>query len=130
MSYIVFFFINSIKILMNYCLAKSFYIIMGFYTYFGFCCNCSQKFFTFFNLIYADWYDEMPSYPDPGSIMMRPEENRIIIKLHSADLSSIMKHLQHRLICRQYCIMFLLEQVLIFRQKLFASLQKSKTLLQ
>ena len=31
--------------------------------------------------IYADWYDEMPSYPDPGSIMMRPEENRIIIKL-------------------------------------------------
>lgn len=31
--------------------------------------------------IYADWYEEMPSYPDSGSIMMRPEENRIIIKL-------------------------------------------------
>jgi len=33
------------------------------------------------DLIYADWFDEMPSYPDPGSIMMRAEENRIIIKL-------------------------------------------------
>ena len=29
----------------------------------------------------ADWYDEMPSYPDEGSILMRPEENRIIVKL-------------------------------------------------
>ena len=29
----------------------------------------------------ADWYDEMPSYPDKGSILMRPEENRIIVKL-------------------------------------------------
>ena len=34
------------------------------------------------DLIYADWYDEMPSYPDPGSIMMRSDENRIIIKLN------------------------------------------------
>ena len=32
-------------------------------------------------ILNADWYDEMPSYPDKGSILMRPEENRIIIKL-------------------------------------------------
>lgn len=30
----------------------------------------------------ADWYDEMPCYPDEGSIVMRPEENRIIVKLN------------------------------------------------
>lgn len=30
--------------------------------------------------IYADWYYDMPSYPDEGSIVMREEENRIIVK--------------------------------------------------
>lgn len=29
----------------------------------------------------APWFDAMPSYPDPGSIVYRAEENRIIIKL-------------------------------------------------
>ena len=33
------------------------------------------------DIIYADWYYDMPSWPDPGSIFMQPEENRIIIKL-------------------------------------------------
>lgn len=33
-------------------------------------------------ILNADWYDEMPSYPDEGSILMRPEENRIIVKLN------------------------------------------------
>lgn len=32
-------------------------------------------------ILKADWYDEMPCYPDEGSILMRPEENRIIVKL-------------------------------------------------
>lgn len=32
-------------------------------------------------ILNAPWYDEMPCYPDEGSILMRPEENRIIIKL-------------------------------------------------
>ena len=30
--------------------------------------------------IYADWFYEMPSYPDEGSIVMREQENRIIVK--------------------------------------------------
>ena len=31
--------------------------------------------------VYADWYEQMPSYPNEGSIVMRPDENRIIVKL-------------------------------------------------
>lgn len=30
----------------------------------------------------AEWYDEMPCYPDEGSIVLRPEESRIVIKLN------------------------------------------------
>lgn len=32
------------------------------------------------DIIWADWFYDMPSYPDSGSIVMRPE-NRIIVKL-------------------------------------------------
>lgn len=32
------------------------------------------------DIIYADWFYELPSYPDEGSIIMRPGEPRIIIK--------------------------------------------------
>lgn len=31
-------------------------------------------------ILNSDWYKAMPSYPDEGSIVMRPEENRIIVK--------------------------------------------------
>lgn len=33
-------------------------------------------------ILEADWYDEMPCYPDEGSIVLRPEESRIVIKLN------------------------------------------------
>jgi len=33
-------------------------------------------------ILNADWYDEMPSWPEEGSILMREDENRIIVKLN------------------------------------------------
>ena len=33
------------------------------------------------DVIWADWFYEMPTYPDPGSIVLRPEEGRIVVKL-------------------------------------------------
>ena len=33
------------------------------------------------DIIWIDWFYDMPSYPDPGSIVMRGDENRIVVKL-------------------------------------------------
>ena len=33
------------------------------------------------DIIWIDWFYDMPTYPDPGSIVMREDENRIIVKL-------------------------------------------------
>ncbi|MDO4982491.1 MAG: glucosyltransferase domain-containing protein [Eubacteriales bacterium] len=33
------------------------------------------------DIIWADWFYDMPTYPDSGSIVMREDENRIIVKL-------------------------------------------------
>lgn len=33
------------------------------------------------DIIWADWFYDMPVYPDAGSIVMRSDENRIVVKL-------------------------------------------------
>ena len=33
------------------------------------------------DIIWIDWFYDMPTYPDPGSIVYREEDNRIVVKL-------------------------------------------------
>ena len=33
------------------------------------------------DIIWIDWFYDMPTYPDPGSVVLRPEDNRVVIKL-------------------------------------------------
>ena len=33
------------------------------------------------DIIWIDWFYDMPTYPDPGSVVLRPDENRVVIKL-------------------------------------------------
>lgn len=33
------------------------------------------------DIIWIDWFYDMPAYPDPGSVVLRPDENRVVIKL-------------------------------------------------